>query len=104
MNNIPHDISNDGREIFDWAIGVSKAIAKQRKIVELKNAINASATCGACTKWMCSGDCPREIHQRNGRYKGPSMNSPICNEFQEKQWDIENREKLKKELETLLDK
>jgi hypothetical protein len=99
---IPQDISSDGREIFDWAANIGNAVAKQQKINELKNAIHKPATCGACDKWMCSSLCPREVHQKSGRYVGPSMNDSICNQFQEKAYDTERRKKLKEELDKLL--
>ncbi len=98
---IPHQISNDGREIFDWATNIGNAVAKQQRINELKNAIHKPATCGACNKWMCSSLCPREVHQKNGHYIGPSMNGTICNLFEEKTFDTENRKKLQEELNKL---
>ena len=100
---IPQQISNDGREIFDWANNLSNVITKQNRINELKTAIHKPSTCGACKKWMCSSLCPREVHQKNGRYIGPSMNDAICNLFEEKAYDTERRKKLQEELNKLLD-
>jgi hypothetical protein len=99
---IPHQVSNDCREIFDWAMNVGKAVAKQHRINDLMYAVHKRSACGECTKWMCSGLCPKEVLQRNGRYIGPSMTGAICNIFEEKSWDTENRKKLKEELDKLL--
>lgn len=99
---IPQEISNDGREIFDWALNVGNAVAKQQKINELKKAVYSPSNCGECNKWMCSGLCPREVLQKNGRYIGPSMNASICDQFQQKSYDSDRRKKLKEELDKLL--
>jgi hypothetical protein len=99
----PQNVSNDGREIFDWATNLSKHLDKIYRIKELKTALvkSNSKLCGSCNYWMCSSDCPREILQRNGRYIGPSMNTSGCNKYNEKQYDIDMRIKIQAELAEL---
>jgi len=99
----PQNVSNDGREIFDWALNVSKQMEKIQRIKELKNALVKmnGKLCGSCKHWMCSSDCPREILQRNGRYIGPSMNAIGCAKYDEKEWDKNNRIKIEAELAEL---
>lgn len=99
--NLPQNISNDGREIFDWATKLSNQVAKVSRINELKNALCKSKLCGSCKHWMCSSDCPNEKLQRNGHYVGPSMNSNSCDKYVEKEWDKNNRIKLESELAEL---
>lgn len=97
----PQNVSNDGHEIFDWGINLSKQVAKVDRIKTIKNALCKYKSCGSCAYWMCSSDCPHEILQRNGHYKGPSMNNNPCNKYIEKEWDKNNRIKLEIELAEL---
>jgi len=100
MSNIPD--TNDANAIFDWAMNVGNAVAKRQKINELQKAVYSPSNCGECDKWMCSRLCPQEVHQKNGRYIGPSMNGSICKQFQQKSYDADRRKQLKEELDKLL--
>ncbi len=98
---LPEKVSNDGREIWDWAGKMSEHIHRQAKMSELRTQLSRVGTgCGDCYKWMHSNSCPRETNV-NGRRRGPSMNAPICNQYVEKQSSSEWREELQKRLDAL---
>jgi hypothetical protein len=42
---IPQQVSDNGSEIFDWALSVGNAVAKLKRINELKKAINKPSGC-----------------------------------------------------------
>lgn len=96
---LPEKVSNDGREIWEWAGKMSEYLYRQTRSIELREQISCIGKCGDCCKWMTKS-CPREINVK-GRLKGPSMNAIICNQYIEKQISSELRNELQKQLETL---
>lgn len=97
---LPAEISNDGREIWDWAVKLSEHIHRRAKMSVLRTQISRIGTqCGYCAKWMCN-TCPRETHV-HGRRRGPSMNAYKCNQFIESQRSAEWRDELQKRLTAL---
>jgi hypothetical protein len=105
MNNIPQlpqDISSDGREVWDWADKMAQVVAKNQKIRDLRAKLAKNAKeCGDCDKWMKSRFCPREKNV-NGRNVGPSMSSPICNEFIQNETSIEFGKEWQAELDSVI--
>lgn len=100
---LPKTVSNDGREIWDWAGRLGEWTARQHRKQELRRAILQSKECGSCDFWMTSS-CPREKHDnRLGRSVGPSCRGAICEKFSMKSWDVERVEKLQAELASLED-
>lgn len=100
---LPSEISSDGRELWNWAAQFSAAINKQDAINKLERQIASVGTkCGDCSRWM-RRDCPKEQNV-NGRNKGPSMSSTICDAFMEAanatKWRMALEGKLK-ELQTV---
>ena len=101
LPQLPQNISNNGQEIWDWAISMGKEMARQHKITELQKQISGIGNhCGDCYKWMHSGECPREKRVK-GRRVGPSCNEYICNQYIEKESSSEWREELKQKLKIL---
>lgn len=99
---LPQNISNDGREIWDWGMKMSEHIHRQAEINRLTRQIRLQGTkCGDCYKWMKSQYCPRERRNSKGRREGPSMNAPICTQFEECPRTTEWREELKAQLAKL---
>ncbi len=80
---LPSEISNDGREVWDWASALSKLAQENHELRTLRKCIAESKSrCGSCYFWMKSSLCPREVHSnKTGRSSGPNMNSPICQKF-----------------------
>jgi len=98
---IPTDISNSGKEIWDWAANLSAYRHRQDKIRDLQSDIRTiGSECGDCDKWMKSGQCPRERNV-NGRNVGPSCSRPICSQFVEGRQATKRRQERIAELETL---
>lgn len=50
---------------------------------------------------MKSRECPKESSILGERSKGPSMNTPICDQYIEEQWVSEWRISLQKDLKAL---
>ncbi len=82
MEPLPEIVSNDGREVWDWADRFSDQVHKAYKIRELSADIRRATTeCGNCTKWITSA-CPRERHNNTtGRKEGPSTRGAACVQF-----------------------
>ena len=79
---LPAEISQDGREVWDWAARFSDRVHTLDEIARLgKQVHNARNTCGSCTAWMTDA-CPRERHDnRTGRKQGPSSMAIKCDRF-----------------------
>lgn len=102
---LPAQISNDGREIWDWAAKASEVIARNEKARELRAGIrDLSPRCGTCVYWMQSRNCPRETRTPQGRRSGPSMNGSPCSKHEEEVWVTELRNERQVELNSLLRK
>lgn len=80
--SLPIEISNDGREVWDWAHKLSERVQLIDKLKRLRGqAHTVRNTCGSCTAWM-TRDCPKEVHDnRSGRYNGPSSGATKCSRF-----------------------
>lgn len=102
---LPASVSNDGRELWDWAGSMSQWIHREARRAELLRGIRECGTqCGDCYKWMHSRECPRErpgTGKRSGYSVGPSMSEPICNQFVEKTQTTKRREQLTAELKAI---
>lgn len=79
---LPQHVSNDGREIWDWAARISQRTSLLQHQRELTDDIfRIGRECGSCRFWMTDA-CPREVQDnRIGRKRGPSMGAPICQKF-----------------------
>jgi hypothetical protein len=99
---LPEHVSNDGREIWDWAGRLGEWTARNQRRRDLQTAIvKIQSTCGSCELWM-TPSCPREQHNnKTGQWQGPSMNGAICGKFAMKSWDAKRLEELKSELNRL---
>ena len=99
---IPHKISSDGREIWDWAGEFSAYVHRQDKIRELNWRIQEQGKfCGDCSLWMTKA-CPKEVHSNTtGRSTGPHMNAWKCVEFVENSATAKLRTELIAELERI---
>ncbi len=80
--SLPQHVSNDGREIWDWAARLSQRTGLlDRQATLVNDLFKLSRQCGSCRFWM-TNDCSREVHDnRIGRKRGPSMGAPICQQF-----------------------
>lgn len=97
--SLPQQVSNDGREIWDWAAKLSRISALQQKASELRKSLRESnKVCGGCTKWMTDA-CPKEKLQRNGYKRGPHMKEPGCMQYAENSWTTGQRAKWQAELD-----
>ena len=99
---LPEHVSNDGKEIWDWAAKMGDFAHQQQKKRELRQQIaEIENTCGSCRLWMTSS-CPRETHNnKTGRSQGPSMRAQKCGEFSMTKSDADLLEKGKAELASL---
>lgn len=99
---LPQAISNDGREVFDWANRMGDHIAKEHRRREVWAAIvSSTTTCGSCSKWMTNA-CPREVQDnRRGHKVGPSCQATKCSEFSMSSYDAKRVQGLRDEYERL---
>lgn len=102
---LPVTVSRDGAELWDWAGRCSQVIHRLARIREIRLALRECGNvCGDCQKWMKSRECPAERPgegRRAGYSVGPSMSSPICNQYVETHEAKERRERLVAELAQL---
>ena len=98
--SLPANVSPNGEELWDWAGKAGQWIQIQARIQELKLKIRKIGTeCGDCSLWM-TNICPFEVN-KNGRKYGPSMSHSICDKFAMKDWTVEHKRNLQKELTNL---
>lgn len=73
----------DIRQEANTAIDALVRLHKLERLAQRRREANAidRRECGNCTRWMCSGICPRERREK-GRRVGPSMGTPACAEFE----------------------
>jgi hypothetical protein len=75
------DVSNDGKEIWDWADRLSDRIHLVAEIKTLSTQIHQmQTTCGSCSYWMTSS-CHLERCDQRGRKTGPSSQATVCGKF-----------------------
>lgn len=97
---LPAQISNDGREIWDWAGKMSEHIHRQDRIQKLRaRIIKIGTVCGDCSKWMKSSQCPNEHSTMSGYNKGPSCEGRKCGAFIECARSTNFRTELTAELQ-----
>lgn len=79
---LPGDISPDGREVWDWAKRMSHRMHLSQRAGDLRRSIADNASrCGSCQHWKLDS-CPREKHDnRIGRKRGPSSGDYKCHLF-----------------------
>jgi hypothetical protein len=65
--------------IFDWAERFSAETQRIDRLREEQEA--ARPSCGKCTRWMKSRECPLEQNV-NGYSRGPSSNAVPCELYQ----------------------
>ena len=84
---LPKHVSNDGREIWDWASRLGDRSARQHKESMLRADIRrlSRKECGHCNDWMKSRVCPREWNDR-GMCRGPSCSDAACSQFSRKSY------------------
>lgn len=99
---IPSEVSQDGREIWEWAGALSRASQLADDIRKTQNALLKLGTrCGDCNKWMKSRECPAERNV-NGRNHGPSSETFKCSQYAEC-WSVpKRRTELQEKLDDLL--
>jgi hypothetical protein len=96
---LPAQVSSDGREVWDWAARFSQAVHRQARIAELGAQIR-KVTCGDCSRWMKSRECPRERNV-NGWNRGPSCEDVPCGIFSEDGRSTRLRDEWRAELAAL---
>lgn len=98
------DISNDGREIWDWAGRLGEQLELQARAQELRRAVSrVESTCGSCALWMTRG-CPMERPAGWGRYTGPSGDAKKCGAFEMSSGSAKSLDYAKAELAEILTK
>lgn len=96
---LPQHVSNDGREIWDWAARLSAHTSRLDKMRRLRAEISQmDRVCGSCHFWMKSRECPKEKNV-NGYSRGPSSGSPKCGQFVMTKSTAELRAERQKELD-----
>lgn len=101
LPKLPQQISNDGREVWDWAAKVSDTIHRRARISELRqNIAELGSRCGSCRLWM-TDECPREQLLPTGRKSGPSMMDAKCQRFAITSNGVSRVETLTAELKQL---
>lgn len=99
---LPQNVSNDGREIWDWAERFSAHTHRLDKMRKLRAEIARIGTvCGDCHFWMKSRECPKERNV-NGYSRGPSNGSPKCGQFVMTASSAELRAERQAELDAVI--
>jgi hypothetical protein len=96
---LPPQVSADGSELWEWAGRFSQAVHRQARIAELGAQIR-KVTCGDCSRWMKSRECPRERNV-NGWNRGPSCEDLPCGIFSESASSTKLRDERRSELTAL---
>lgn len=91
----------DIRNLFGAFERVAVAVQMDEKKRELRVKLHRiGTTCGDCSKWMKSSQCPAERNV-NGRNVGPSMNAPRCAAFNESSEATTSRAEMKARIAEL---
>ena len=98
---LPQHISNDGREVWDWASRLSDQVHRQDEIRRTRSDLSRIGTrCGDCSHWMKSRQCPRE-QNIGGRRTGPSCEGLVCSDFALDHFAAKRRDELTEKLAAL---
>lgn len=99
---LPQHVSNDGREVWDWAAEFSAHTQRLDKMRRLRADISRlNSVCGSCHFWMKSRECPKEKNV-NGYSRGPSSESPKCGQFAMTQSAAKLRDERQAELDAVV--
>lgn len=102
----PTHVSNDGKEVWDWADRLSRLSQLNHRARVLSEQVRRILNeCGSCQLWM-TNSCPRErpgTGKQSGYSVGPSCRDAICGEFAIKSYDQKRLESLTEELRNVKD-